>query len=119
MIKSLPVAYLWHLYYERETHPDYPQPFWNCGTEITRAEIKRALDTRDFNPIETCGSTHQGDRVWHVRQVAGIVYALQEREELGPIWLNANDTIADGCHRLYAYWYLNRESIDITYDQPK
>jgi hypothetical protein len=119
MKKSLPVAYLWRLYYKRETHPDYPQPFWNCGTEISREEIRQALDTKDFNRIESCGRSRQGDRAWHVRQIAGIVHLLREGKEFGPIWLNANDTIADGCHRLYAHWFLNRESIDITYDQPK
>jgi hypothetical protein len=113
------VAYIWQLYYDRETHPDYSLRFWNCGTEITREEIRQALNAEDFNCIESCGGHYQGNRAWHVRQIAGMVEALQRGIQFDAIWLNQDDTVADGCHRLYAHWYLHREWIDVTYVQPK
>jgi hypothetical protein len=119
LTKSAQVAHIWKLYYSRETHPDYSSRFWNCGTEITREEIRQAIDAKEFNPIESCGGHYQGNRAWHVRQIAGIVEALQRGEQLGAIWLNQDDNLEDGCHRLYAHWYLNREWIDVTYEQPK
>jgi hypothetical protein len=111
------VDYLWKLYCDREAAPGYLQPFWNCGTAITREEIKQVLDAANFNPVEACGSHYQGNRPWHIRQIAGIVNALEKGVLFEPIRLNQDDTISDGCHRLYAHWYLNRRTIEVTYSQ--
>ena len=86
---------------------------------ITREEIGQALDAKDFNPIETCGGHRQGDRAWHVRQIAGVVEALQMGKKFDPIRLNGNGTPADGCHRLYAHWYLKRQWIEVTHEEPR
>jgi hypothetical protein len=114
MAASKQVAHLWNLYIARETAPGYSQPFWNCGTAITREEIDQAIQSKSFNPKGDTTPGYQGHRAWHIRQIAGIVNFLQTGGKLEPIQLHPDGTPGDGCHRLYAHWYLNREWIEVT-----
>lgn len=114
------VACLWKPYWDRETKPGYPG-FWNCKTPITRDEIKKALDAGSFNlAIEDNGAHNDENRDWHVRQIATFVDLLKNGRALPPIRLDiADDSLADGCHRLYAHWYLDDSGtsfIEVTYN---
>jgi len=116
------VAYLWELYYRRETAPGYErEAFWYCRTQITREDIQRSLNVGNFHPVIENDGQFNGDRDWHVKHIATFVNFLNNGGSFEPIKLNSSDdTPSNGCHRLYAYWYLDRDGttfVEVTYEQ--
>jgi hypothetical protein len=110
---------LWELYYRRETAPSYQGAFWYCGEPITPEEIQQALDAKNFNfNEENCGQ-YPGNRGWHIRQIATFVNVLKNGGSFAPILLDCDDALKNGCHRLYAHWYLDLDGtalIEVTYE---